>query len=175
MPARSNSWRRKIWLGFLTLRRMRKFTVWVFLVTRNTYTLLVPEVHILASMSLIALGEVYVWDLAQRRCVARYKDFATQHTTAIANSPRGLYQATGYGLTVIVSYLCRSDSGVTNIYKYESLPLPGSTSHPAPQPLKSIMNLRTSINTLTFNHDAQILAMTSGEKSNSIRLVSKVD
>ena len=41
-----------------------------------------------------------------------------------------------------------------------------------PTPIKAIMNLATSISSLTFNHDGQMLAMGSQEVKRAVRLVS---
>ena len=53
----------------------------------------------------------------------------------------------GFWLTV------RSASGVVNVYSTTDVL---KSSNPAP--LKSIMNLTTSVSVLKFNHDSQILA-----------------
>ena len=62
----------------------------------------------------------------------------------------------------------RSDNGVVNIYDMAD-PAFGQTKNP--KPIKAIMNLTTEINQVQFNHDAQLLALSSTEKRNAFRLV----
>ncbi|CAG8822715.1 11595_t:CDS:2, partial [Racocetra persica] len=42
---------------------------------------------------------------------------------------------------------------------------------PNPKPLKSIMNLTTSVHDMKFNHDAQILGISSHSKKNQLKMV----
>ncbi len=60
----------------------------------------------------------------------------------------------------------RSTSGIVNLYGVEDC---RSTSYP--EPLKIIDNLTTPISALCFNHDAQILAIASKVKKDSLRLI----
>ena len=62
--------------------------------------------------------------------------------------------------------MCRSNSGVVNLYPTASL-LASTT----PTPAKAFMNLTTRIDTLAFNHDAQLLALASKRNKDSLRLV----
>ncbi|KAJ3157588.1 U3 snoRNP protein [Geranomyces michiganensis] len=99
-------------------------------------------------------GEVYNWDLGSRRCVHRFFDEGCVNATALAISGGSGYIATG------------SESGVVNLYKQATAL---ASSNPAPE--KAIYNLTTSISRLRFNHDAQILAMASRDKKDSLRLL----
>lgn len=74
----------------------------------------------------------------------------------------------------------RSNTGLVNVYGSDSF-LPSvsvasslSWSGLSPKPVKTIENLTTPISTLRFNHDAQVLAIASKEKKDSMRLVSGV-
>ncbi|XP_017079259.1 U3 small nucleolar RNA-associated protein 18 homolog [Drosophila eugracilis] len=58
-----------------------------------------------------------------------------------------------------------SEEGVVNIYDYETV-----FASKAPQPEKRFMNLRTSISSLQFNHSSELLAMSSAEAPNTIKL-----
>lgn len=58
-----------------------------------------------------------------------------------------------------------SSVGTVNIYK-----LPISSNNPTP--IKTVMNLVTSITILKFNASSEILAMASGDKPNALKLVS---
>lgn len=66
------------------------------------------------------------------------------------------------------SFFFRSKSGLVNIYG-EDASL--STSLSTPKPLKTLQNLTTSISTLRFNHDSQLLAVASSVKKDQMRLV----
>jgi hypothetical protein len=61
----------------------------------------------------------------------------------------------------------RSDSGVVNLYDLTAID--AETSNPKPQ--KSFLNLTTPITHLQFNHDSQILAISSSQKADAFRLV----
>lgn len=124
-------------------------------------------------------AEVYLWDVAERRCVKRWKDEGgyrgAGRTLAGTQSGNG-YMAVGYVISVTLPtrvYLdskFRSSSGLVNFYNSTSYSLQESTKDP--KPIKSIGNLTTAISTLKFNHDAQLLAIASQEKKDSMRLVT---
>jgi U3 small nucleolar RNA-associated protein 18 len=86
--------------------------------------------------------------------------------TALALSPDGSYLATGDSM------------GGVNIYSRPAgllAPLDlqqGSGMQPAtPSPLKTLMNLTTAVDSLSFSHDSQVLLMGSRLKKESLRLV----
>jgi len=121
-------------------------------------------------MSVGNAGQVYVWDVATRRCLYTHADEGSIHSTAIALDPAGLgYYATG------------SDSGVVNLYHTQHITDKLSSSQPKqrfvtlttppPQPLKSIMNLITPIDTIRFNHDAQLCLIASRHKKDALKMV----
>jgi len=62
--------------------------------------------------------------------------------------------------------LRRSDAGVVNLYS-----LADAMASPTPAPQRALLNLTTSISTLRFNSDGQILAFGSRFKRDSLRLV----
>lgn len=62
----------------------------------------------------------------------------------------------------------RSKSGLVNIYG-EDASL--STSLTTPKPEKTLQNITTSVSTLRFNHDSQLLAVASSVKKDQMRLV----
>jgi U3 small nucleolar RNA-associated protein 18 len=67
----------------------------------------------------------------------------------------------------LISFLIfRSTSGIVNLYGVEDC---RSSSYP--NPLKIIDNLTTPISAMSFNHDAQILAIASKVKKDSFRLI----
>lgn len=75
-------------------------------------------------------GDIYQWDLKMRRCVAKITDEGSFHTTCISASPDGKYLSTG------------NKMGTVNIF---------STSDFESGPLKTVMNLTTSITDMKFN------------------------
>ena len=76
---------------------------------------------------------MYVWDLSTRDCVHSFTDEGCLLGTSLAVAPNNKYVA------------CGSDCGVVNVYDGQCL-----TSE-RPTPLKSIMNLTTSISCASFN------------------------
>jgi U3 small nucleolar RNA-associated protein 18 len=85
-------------------------------------------------------GVVYVWDLRTQRCLSRAVDEGCLHASSLATSADGRYVATG------------ADSGVVNLYGYDALLKPSTSKFlpSSPKPLKTLMNLTTTIDTLCF-------------------------
>ncbi|XP_068660696.1 U3 small nucleolar RNA-associated protein 18 homolog [Aristolochia californica] len=98
-------------------------------------------------------GHIYHWDLRTRRCFHKAVDEGCMEGTALSTSHDSNVLAAG------------SSSGIVNVYNRDDF-LGGTT-----KPIKAIENLVTKIDGLKFNHDAQILAVTSSMKKNSLRLV----
>ncbi|XP_038725696.1 U3 small nucleolar RNA-associated protein 18 homolog [Tripterygium wilfordii] len=98
-------------------------------------------------------GQVYHWDLRTRACFHKGVDEGCINGTALCTSPNGALFAAG------------SDSGIVNIYNREEF-LGGKR-----KPIKAIENLTTKVDFLRFNNDAQILAMCSTMKKNSMKLI----
>ena len=68
----------------------------------------------------------------------------------------------------------RSTSGFVNVYgsdSFASLDGECTFSTDKPKLIKALGHLTTPISTLRFNHDAQLLAMASKDKKDSMRLV----
>ncbi|KAI0735764.1 WD40 repeat-like protein [Earliella scabrosa] len=107
---------------------------------------------------LLTLGEdseVYVWDVGQRRCLRRWKDDGGYGSQLLGGDRAGNYLAIG------------SKVGFVNVYGSDA----ASGSVDRPKALKSLGNLTTSITSLRFNHDAQLLAIASNVKKDQMRLV----
>jgi U3 small nucleolar RNA-associated protein 18 len=109
-------------------------------------------------------GILYTWDLRMRRCLSQQVDEGNFNTSCLAAAADGGYLATG------------STAGVVNLYNSSSSKVDGSSSsrllRPSSlPPLKSLMNLTTTVDSLAFNHDSQLLAMGSRMKKDSLRLV----
>lgn len=97
-------------------------------------------------------GSVYVWDVRTQRCRAKIQDDGAMRISSIATSADGKYWATG------------ADSGVVNVYD-------GKSQTESPKPIKAIMNLTTQVDNLRFNHDSQMLAISSRFKKEALKMV----
>ncbi|KAL4653427.1 hypothetical protein ACB092_01G302400 [Castanea dentata] len=98
-------------------------------------------------------GQVYHWDLRTRACFHKAVDAGCINGTSLSTSPNGKLFAAG------------SDSGIVNVYNREEF-LGGKR-----EPIKTIENLTTKVDFLKFNNDAQILAISSSMKKNSLKLI----
>ncbi|EGN94195.1 hypothetical protein SERLA73DRAFT_115150 [Serpula lacrymans var. lacrymans S7.3] len=108
---------------------------------------------------LMSLGEdsqVYVWDIGQRRCVKRWQDEGGFGSRLMSGDKAGNYLAIG------------STGGLVNVYGSHGTSQPGDERS---KPLKTIGNITTSISTLRFNHDSQLLAVASNVKKDQLRLI----
>jgi hypothetical protein len=72
-------------------------------------------------------------------------------------------------LVMIFTLFSRGNSGFVNVYGSDSV---SSRAIDQPKPLKAIGNLTTSISTVRFNHDSQLLAIASSTKKDQMRMVS---
>lgn len=86
-----------------------------------------------------------------RTCIKKFMDEGCLHGTSLALSSDDQYLAAG------------SSSGVVNLYK-----LPCDV-HPVPE--KTILNLVTTVTKLCFNKNSDILAMSSNQKNDAVKLV----
>lgn len=98
-------------------------------------------------------GQIYHWDLRTRRCIHKAVDEGCITGSALCVSPDSTLFAAG------------SSSGIVNVYKREEF-LGGKR-----KPLKTIENLTTTVDFMKFNHDAQILAISSRMKKNGLKLI----
>ncbi|TVU37177.1 hypothetical protein EJB05_10478, partial [Eragrostis curvula] len=98
-------------------------------------------------------GHVYHWDLGTRKCIHKAMDDGSLSGISLCTSQDSSLFATG------------STSGIVNVYKRDDF-LGGKR-----KPLKTIENLTTDVGEMKFNHDAQILAISSRKERNGMRLV----
>lgn len=98
-------------------------------------------------------GQVYHWDLRTRTCFHKGVDEGCINGTSLCTSPDGTLFAAG------------SDSGIVNVYNRDDF-LGGKR-----KPMKTIENITTRVNFMKFNIDAQILAVCSHMKKNSLKLI----
>ncbi|BGP18481.1 hypothetical protein JCM10213_001203 [Rhodosporidiobolus nylandii] len=109
---------------------------------------------------LLTLGEnseVYVWDIGTRKCVDRWRDEGGFGGVALESSRNGEWTAIG------------STAGIVNIYDESSR---GQYAQGGERKAKkAVENLVTSISTMRFNHDAQLLALASKTNKDQLKLV----
>uniref|UniRef100_A0A182JGU4 WD repeat-containing protein 55 homolog n=1 Tax=Anopheles atroparvus TaxID=41427 RepID=A0A182JGU4_ANOAO len=98
--------------------------------------------------------EVTVYSFENRRIVNVWQDEGCVNGSAIAVCPNGQFVATG------------SRQGVVNIYSLDA-----TLEQKFPVPLKTINNLTTYIDSLTFNATSELLAMASSNIANAMKLV----
>jgi U3 small nucleolar RNA-associated protein 18 len=125
-------------------------------------------------MSLSDNAEIYVWDVAERRCTRRWQDDGGFGSRIIHGDKSGKYLAIGYifyriFFIAILTCIHSANSGFVNVYGSDSIL---SSDNNQPKPLKAIGNLTTSISSLRFNHDSQLLAIASNTKKDQMRMVS---
>eukprot|EP00352_Strombidinopsis_acuminata_P000355 CAMPEP_0176340116 /NCGR_PEP_ID=MMETSP0126-20121128/1315_1 /TAXON_ID=141414 ORGANISM="Strombidinopsis acuminatum, Strain SPMC142" /NCGR_SAMPLE_ID=MMETSP0126 /ASSEMBLY_ACC=CAM_ASM_000229 /LENGTH=179 /DNA_ID=CAMNT_0017684129 /DNA_START=727 /DNA_END=1263 /DNA_ORIENTATION=+ len=99
-------------------------------------------------------AEIYQWDLNMRKCIGRTGDEGNYSTTSVTVSPDGKLIATG------------SKMGTVNVFKIDE------DSHTIEEggPIKTLMNLTTSVTDLKFNKTSQLLAYCSKWKKNAFRV-----
>ncbi|KAF9957939.1 U3 snoRNP protein [Modicella reniformis] len=97
--------------------------------------------------------EIYQWEISSGKCLHRFMDEGGFKPTCVAVSPNNQYWAVG------------SRSGIVNVYDRSCL-----STH-KPKSLRAIGNLTTSIHTMRFNHDSQILAISSKSRKDQLKLV----
>lgn len=98
-------------------------------------------------------GEVTVWDMNMRRVTHKWTDEGCLHGSRITVAPSNQFVATG------------SAEGVVNLYNTESV-----IASSMPKPRKTILNLTTKITDLQFNSSSEILALSSADIENSVKL-----
>nr|CAG8490692.1 8835_t:CDS:2 [Entrophospora candida] len=103
--------------------------------------------------SLSSDAEIYQWDVGMRKCIYRFLDYGGFKPTRISISKNDCYYSIG------------SSTGVVNIYDKSCLTIK------EPKPLKSFMNLTTCIHDMKFNHDTQILGISSHSKKDQLKMI----
>lgn len=102
-------------------------------------------------------GDVYRFDIRNSsRCVERFSNLDGTITSSLAVSRRTL--AVG------------AESGVVNLYSQHAADLSSSSSEQR-LPLKSILNLKTSVDAMRYNSDGQLLAISSRREKDALKLV----
>jgi len=114
-------------------------------------------------------ADVYIWDLRKTgKCLKRFahNDGTCTSSLAICNN-----NITGKGALLAVG----AESGVVSLYddifNSSSSNNNNNSNKNIIDPLKSIMNLTTKINDMTFHSSGQLLAISSEEKADQLKLV----
>ena len=106
------------------------------------------------------------WHIGSRRCVERFHNEDGTITSSLAISSNFL--AVGAEGGVVNLYNDRQSSSITSRSGTGNIALTATTER---TPLKSIMNLTTSADNVCFNHDGQILAMSTRRETNGLKLL----
>lgn len=97
-------------------------------------------------------SEIYRWDVDSRRCIEKFHNDDGTTTSSLAASARHIAVGT--------------ESGVVNLYSNSS-----SREGMSSNLLKSVMNQHTATDHLCFNHDGQLLAMSSRFSGNCLKVM----
>ena len=89
--------------------------------------------------------------------------------SANGGAPRWFWAFRGVSTCCLCALVTSSKSGIVNVYGSNASSSWNNSDRP--KPLKSIGNLTTSISTVRFNHDSQLLAIASKTKKDQMRLV----
>uniref|UniRef100_A0A0A9W496 Uncharacterized protein n=1 Tax=Lygus hesperus TaxID=30085 RepID=A0A0A9W496_LYGHE len=104
-------------------------------------------------------GCLYVWDLRTRKCIQRVRDEGTIHGTVLDVSHDTNYVAAG------------SDSGVTNIYEWDTLLQYKDTKVLTNcKPKATLLSLRTSISKIIFSPTNEFVVTASRMKRDAISI-----
>eukprot|EP00112_Aurelia_sp_Birch-Aquarium-sp1_P006263 Seg1694.2 transcript_id=Seg1694.2/GoldUCD/mRNA.D3Y31 product="U3 small nucleolar RNA-associated protein 18" protein_id=Seg1694.2/GoldUCD/D3Y31 len=98
-------------------------------------------------------GEVYIWDMNTKRCKHKFRDEGCLKGVCIDVSKDGRFVA------------CGSSSGVVNLYDDRCF------TEQNPKPIKTVLNLQTSIHCLKFNPSSEMLAISSRAVKDSLKLL----
>ncbi|KAJ9110858.1 hypothetical protein QFC19_001367 [Naganishia cerealis] len=109
--------------------------------------------------------EVDIWDLGQRQIIKKWKDEGGFGGHMLRSSKNGEYCAIG-ATTGVVNVYDTSEIASQSGYEQDIGLLPIT-----PKPMRELMNLTTSVSTLAFNHDAQIMAIGSDKKKDAFRMI----
>lgn len=135
---------------------------------------------------LITLGEdseVYVWDVGMRKCISRWRDEGGFGACGIESSKEGNYTAVALvsfynfvprlGLLIYFISLFSSTTGIVNVYNNNDPSYsPSSMVQGAERKaIRAIGNLTTSVTSMKFNHDSQLLALASKKNKDQLKIV----
>ena len=121
-------------------------------------------------------ADVFAFDMRMlMRCVQRFSYSGASNVTALAVAPVPAAPSTGNTAGsatggLIDRYMAvGSDSGVVDIFPGDEIR--AASLRRRPVAARSLMNLTTAADSAVFNHDAQLLAISSRRKANAFKLV----
>ena len=117
-------------------------------------------------------GDVFAFDMRMlMRCTQRFSYSGASNVTALAVAPVPAAPAGGSaGGAPADRYMAvGSDSGVVDIFPGDEIR--AASLRRMPVAARSLMNLTTAADAAVFNHDAQLLAVSSRRKQNAFKLV----
>ncbi|KIY64511.1 WD40 repeat-like protein [Cylindrobasidium torrendii FP15055 ss-10] len=107
-------------------------------------------------MALTGDAEVFLWDVAERRCVRRWQD-------------EGGFRGTGRAMVGSQSWMAiGGNTGIVNVYGQDAFQ---ADQDATPKPKKAVGNLTTAVSGMSFNHDGQLLAVASKEKKDGMKMI----
>lgn len=104
-------------------------------------------------------GVIYQYNMKNFTCQSTYLDSSLVHPTKMCLSPDGLHMAVG------------TKSGFVNIYHVHTTFTTTESSNVRIQPIKSISNLLTEIQVMTFHPTSSLLLIASTKKKDALKLV----
>ena len=116
-------------------------------------------------------GTVYLWDLRTHRCLERVVDSGAGGlgVGCIAASPTSGLWATGGCLGVVNLYSRSAAAGAGGAGVRGVAAAPAAALRPSP--LKTFMNLTTTVDCLQFSPDGQMMLMASRMRKDALRVV----
>jgi U3 small nucleolar RNA-associated protein 18 len=109
-------------------------------------------------------GDVYRWDMRTRKCLERFGNPDGTITSYIATTPSTCARH---------HWAVAAESGVVNMYTATppQTRIPGMPMNTTRTPLKSLLNLHTSVDSMRFNHDGQLMAFASSREKDGLRVL----
>lgn len=121
-------------------------------------------------------GDIYRYDiryLANHKCIERFHNDDGTITSQIATSSQTFAVGAESGVVNIYQNNTSGPSLLRGLSTTTSTSFPLQTQPPQQQrkPMKSIMNIKTCIDTMTYNHDSDLLAISSRFEKDCLKLV----
>jgi U3 small nucleolar RNA-associated protein 18 len=126
-------------------------------------------------------GDVYRWDLRTLKCISRHADEGSTGCTSVAVSPDGRRYAVGSGKGVVNVYDAAAAGGgrdagaaaaaAADDGDDQALLRAFRGARPEVAPIKTVLNLTTSVDTLQYSPDGSVLLMASQKQKDALKLL----